>query len=319
MTEARSKLIDPTHAGTYHCINRCVRRSWLCGYDPYLKRSFEHRKDWVEERILAIGEIFACGIYGYAVMSNHLHIVVHMNPLLARGWSDIEVATRWVKLYPSGKLDTDQLKIHRISEDPERIAVYRARLGNLSWLMKSISEPIARRANAEDDTDGRFWQGRFKCQVLRNEQALLAAMTYVDLNPVRAGMASGISTSQHTSVEARYRQVWKDPNQAKQALLPLIGAKSFNFPNITVGDYLELVDFTGRQIAPGKRGRIEPSEPAALTKLGLSRDHWTTKVKGIGSGYWRVVGALEDLRELAKELGLRTLYGTGIARVLAKI
>jgi hypothetical protein len=120
-------------------------------------------------------------------------------------------------------------------------------------------------------------------------------------------------------VRTRYQQVRKDPNQANEPLLPLIGTKSFNFPNITVGDYLELVDFTGRQIAPEKPGKIAASEPAALTKLGLSKDHWTTKVKGIGSGYWRVVGALQDLQELAKELGLRTLYGIGIARVLAKI
>jgi hypothetical protein len=102
-------------------------------------------------------------------------------------------------------------------------------------------------------------------------------------------------------------------------LLPLIGTKSFNFPNITVGDFLELVDFTGRQIAPKKRGRIHETEPTALTKLGLSKDHWTTKVKGIGSGYWRVVGTLEDLRELAKEVGQRAFYGVGLAKILKMI
>jgi hypothetical protein len=95
--------------------------------------------------------------------------------------------------------------------------------------------------------------------------------------------------------------------------------KSFNFPNITVGDYLELVDFTGRQMAPNKRGRIKETEPTALTKLGLSKDHWTAKVKGFGSGYWKVIGTLEDLRELAKELGQRTLYGTGLAKVLTTV
>jgi hypothetical protein len=41
---------------------------------------------------------------------------------------------------------------------------------------------------------------------------------------------------------------------------------------------------------PGKRGKIEASEPKALTKLGLDKNHWTTRVKGIGSGYWRVMG-----------------------------
>lgn len=80
MTQARKTLVDPTHAATYHCVARCVRRSWLCGFDDSLSKSFEHRKPWVEQRILEMGEIFACGIYAYAVMSNHYHLVVHMSP-----------------------------------------------------------------------------------------------------------------------------------------------------------------------------------------------------------------------------------------------
>lgn len=79
MTQPRSQLVDPTQAGTFHCVNRCVRRSWLCGFDKYLGKSYEHRKSWVEARVLELGGIFACGIHAWAVMSNHLHIVVHMS------------------------------------------------------------------------------------------------------------------------------------------------------------------------------------------------------------------------------------------------
>jgi hypothetical protein len=145
MTQARSQLIDASHAGTYHCINRCVRRSWLCGFDRYTNKSFEHRKDWLEHRILEMGEIFACGIYGYAVMSNHLHIVVHMSPNTAREWTAAEVATRWVKLYPTGKEASDQEKIESIFSEPARVETYRSRLSSLSWLMKSTSEPALSR------------------------------------------------------------------------------------------------------------------------------------------------------------------------------
>jgi hypothetical protein len=84
-------------------------------------------------------------------------------------------------------------------------------------------------------------------------------------------------------------------------------------------NYIELVDFTGREWHAGKRGRIESTEPKALTKLGLDKDHWTTRVKGIGSGYWRVVGELEELVDKAKEMAQRTLFGTGLARILSKI
>jgi len=92
-------------------------------------------------------------------MSNHYHLVVHMSPSAANDWSAYELARRWVKLYPTGKSDTDQLKIETILQNDLLIKLYRQRLTNLSWLMKSISEPIARRANAEDKVNGRFWQG----------------------------------------------------------------------------------------------------------------------------------------------------------------
>jgi hypothetical protein len=319
MTQARSQLVSPNYAGTYHCINRCVRRSWLCGFDSYTKQSFEHRKPWVEARILQLGEIFACGIYAYAVMSNHLHLVVHMTPIAARDWSASEVATRWVKLYPAPSVELCEQKIAAIIENAEFVEIYRSRLANLSWLMKSLSEHIARKANAEDKIGGKFWEGRFKCQALLNEKAILAAMTYVDLNPVRAKIATGIGNSRYTSVKARNLQLRKDSELANQLLRPLIGTRSFNMPAITELDYIELVDFTGRQWHAGKKGRIAASEPRALTKLGLDKNHWTTRVKGIGSGYWRVVGEFDELIDKAKEMAQRTLFGTGFARIFGKI
>jgi hypothetical protein len=54
MTQARRQLVDSTQAGAFHCINRCVRRPWLCGLDSYTRKSFEHRKAWVEARILEL-------------------------------------------------------------------------------------------------------------------------------------------------------------------------------------------------------------------------------------------------------------------------
>ena len=319
MTQPRSQLVDPTQAGTFHCVNRCVRRSWLCGLDKYLGKSFEHRKSWVEARIFELGNIFACGVHAWAVMSNHLHIVVHMSPATANGWSPEEVATRWIRLYPSRNLQLSAQKMAAILENPALIAEYRSRLTNLSWLMKSLSEPIARKANAEDKVTGRFWEGRFGCQSLLSEKSILAAMAYVDLNPVRAKIASGISTSRYTSVKLRNQQLRKNPERANQPLMPLIGARSFNLPSISVADYIELVDFTGRELHPGKRGKIAATEPKALTKLGLDKNHWTTRVKGIGSGYWRVVGELEELIDKAKEISQRTLFGIGFARILNKI
>ena len=185
--------------------------------------------------------------------------------------------------------------------------------------MKCLSEPIARKANAEDKVTGRFWDGRFKSQLLLSEKSILAAMTYVDLNPVRADIAKGVSTSSYTSVKIRDEQIRKNSACAGQLLAPLAGIKSANVPAMTEAEYIDLVDYTGREWHPGKRGVIRADEPKALRKLGLDKDHWTMKVKGVGSSYWRVVGDLEQLIEKAKELKQRTLFGIGFARVLKKI
>ncbi len=104
--------------------------------------------------------------------------------------------------------------------------------------------------------------------------------------------------------------VLKQPDLAQQALLAMSGTSSFNAPLLSNVDYLELVDFTGRMIHPGKRGAIKESEPKALTKLGLDPNHWSA----IGHDYWRVVAEVEHLLDLAAQFKQRTLYGIGLAR-----
>jgi hypothetical protein len=83
MTYARSILAPSGSPGTYHCVSRCVRRAWLCGEDRESGRSYEHRRQRVEARIGELAEIFSVAIWGYAVMSNHLHVVVEVVPQAA--------------------------------------------------------------------------------------------------------------------------------------------------------------------------------------------------------------------------------------------
>ena len=88
------------------------------------------------------------------------------------------------------------------------IDTWRSRLYNIGWFMKLLNEGIARLANKEDDCTGHFWQSRFKSQALLDEQAVLSCMSYIDLNPVRASMASTPETSDYTSIKMRIEH-WK--------------------------------------------------------------------------------------------------------------
>jgi hypothetical protein len=97
---ARREIVDQDQVGVYHCVARCVRRAFLCGADPLSGKSFEHRKDWVQQRLEELAALFAVDICGFAVLSNHLHLVLRIRPDLAQDWSDEEVVLPWQRLFP---------------------------------------------------------------------------------------------------------------------------------------------------------------------------------------------------------------------------
>jgi hypothetical protein len=316
MTIARSHLISPGSAGCYHCIQRCVRRAFLCGEDSQSGRSFEHRKGWIEQRLRLLGECFAVAIHAYAVMSNHLHVVVQVIPDVVESWSDDEVITRWLRVFQVSNGDPDAILRMRekLLADPMELCERRARLGNLSWFMRCLAEPIARRANREDDCKGRFWEGRFKCQLLCDERSLLAAMAYVDLNPIRAGLANELESSAHTSVSERIAVVGSKPELRGAALRPIAGLSSVAL-SLSTADYLQILDWTGRKLSPGKPGQISGDAPAILSAIDVP-DRWTLRVRAYGRGWARVAGSMHDLIDMANHIGQRWLSGIRLARRL---
>lgn len=309
MTRPRRQLLPENTQLHAHCVHRCVRRAFLCGEDAYTGNNFDHRKAWIEQRIALLAKTFAVSIHAWAVMSNHVHLVVTIHPATAQQWDDAEVAQRWCALYPPADATeaAQANKLQRLLANPQRIAALRQYLGSLSWLMKSLAEPIARRANAEDGCTGRFWEGRFKAQRLCDDKALLAAMAYVDLNPVRAGIADSLGHSKHTSIQQRLASASK-----QSALQPALGL-AMPCPALTTDGYLKLVQWTGEQLRPDKRGALTKT-PKLLGERSPRR--WLLRVNGIESRYWRAVGDADDLLELAKLAGQRWLKGIGIARAL---
>jgi REP element-mobilizing transposase RayT len=285
MTQPRSALISLEATPYYHCISRCVRRAWLCGQDKETGRSFDHRKPWLVERFRFLGDIFAINIAAYAVMSNHYHLVLHIDAERVRLWSTDEVVARWLRLYRGPELAQRFGRGETLSDEElqrlEQLAkVWRDRLSSISWFMSCLNYTIARRANKEDGCSGRFWQGRFESQALLDETALLSCMTYVDLNPVRAGIASNLQDSDFTSIQDRIHEIQDKAEQhLKPQLMPFgeaAKAQPTPFTSLphTLQDYLELVDWTGRSIRDDKKGFIKLAQPKLLSTLKLSERQW---------------------------------------------
>src|ERR1700678_3424172 len=122
---ARHVIVADDEVGVYHCIARCVRRAFLCGTDPITGHDYEHRKDWIRERLEQLASIFAIDICGFAVMSNHLHLIVRTRPDVVQGWSDEEIARRWSRLAPARDIATgepvepSESDLNMILSDPE--------------------------------------------------------------------------------------------------------------------------------------------------------------------------------------------------------
>ena len=99
MTRARCSIIDLDSTPYYHCISRCVRRAFLCGEDHLTGNNFEHRRDWVVERIAYLGHTFGIEIASYAIMSNHYHLVLRVDTEKVKNWNEPEVIRRWKRIY----------------------------------------------------------------------------------------------------------------------------------------------------------------------------------------------------------------------------
>ncbi len=321
MTQSRDSLISLCDTPYYHCISRCVRRAFLCGEDEYTGKSFEHRRPWMINRVKYLTEVFPIEVCAYSIMSNHVHLVLFVNEAELAACSNIEICERWSKIYSVPPLVQSWQK-EELSSDTQRLEAlniiekWRVRLSSISWFMRCLNEFIAVKANKEDKCKGRFWEGRFKSQALLDEKALLTCMAYVDLNPIRAKMASTVENSEYTSIFERiHNKSHYDDKQEKKgckSLVKFVGAEHQLQPkgiNFTLIDYLELVDWSGRMIREGKRGVIPTQSPALLSTLGIDHETWLTLASDFGKTYHGAVGSLEELALFAEHTGKQWISG----------
>ncbi|MGR5287470.1 transposase [Vibrio maritimus] len=316
MTQARSTQISLQDTAYYHCISRCVRRAFLCGEDAYSGQSFEHRRVWIVERMRLLSQVFAIDVCAYAIMSNHYHLVLHVDTATAGSWSDEEVVQRWTTLYKAPLLVTRWLNGGLKSKAETRktleiIEQWRERLTDISWFMRNLNEYVAREANKEEGCKGRFWEGRFKSQALLDEKALLSCMAYVDLNPVRADMAQSLEESEFTSIYERIHSVACQHDKGKGEIdaLPTKGLAGFLGHEreaqpcfgiaFSLLDYLTLVEELGRVIRPNKRGYVRFSNNTLLERLEMNAEEWLKLSESFGGKFRCAVGSAQELERYA--------------------
>ena len=314
MPRARKHLVCPSDTPYYHVTSRCVRRAFLCGVDRYSGKSYEHRRGWIEDRVRVLASLFSIQLCAYAVMSNHYHLVIKLCPGESLGWSDDEVLERWTSLFQGPLLVRryragEPLSAPELDTLADLASVYRSRLASLSWFMKCLNEPIARQANAEDRCTGHFWEARFHSQPLRSERALLTAMAYVDLNPIRARVARTLAQSRHASIRARIEgdsrlaleqatARFLERNELRRfrtpirPLMPFAAAAKptdIRHPDdvlpIQADEYVSLVEATGRIVHAGNRIDIDASLAPILERWGMTPEQWTKASSGFRDCY----------------------------------
>ena len=375
----RAEQFDPNQVCIVHLTQRCVRKSYLAGFDQATGKDYSHRREWIRSRMERLASVFAIDVLSYAILSNHLHIVARTRPDISREWSDQEVALRWLRIFPGQRIDEHLADpttnaVDTLANNPERIKTIRLRLSDPSWFMKALCEPIARLANFQDKVSGHFWEGRFKAQAITDEAGLLACSMYVDLNPIRAAMASTPEESIHTSAYDRIkalagntipsaavdlvsieteeagkilrsttpdelrkkrsaarknrgpsilRDAWLSPltlnERNKPGAQPSqsgVRASDKGFLSMKLGDYLSLLDWTGRQrVGSLDRPTIPKDLAPILARIGIDGQMWCDRVWNFKKYFGRgsAAGSPDSLKKSAAQRNRKFAPGQNAA------
>ncbi|MBL4940722.1 MAG: transposase [Colwellia sp.] len=315
MTRPRKEQVCLEETPYYHCICRCVRRAFLCGEDNVTGQNFDHRKQWLVDKIHFLSSVFAINICAYAVMSNHYHLVLKVNKAEAENWSDIDVALRWKQLFNGHVMVDRWLTKPGITQAEKQqalkvVQIWRSRLFDLGWYMRCLNEGIAVQANKEDNCKGRFWEGRFKSQALLDETALLACMVYVDLNPIRAAICETPEQSNFTSIQQRLMTVAQTVNNKltqdkaqPDNLLPFTGYQPHTKQQVGLPfklmDYFALVEWTGHCIREDKRDAIPDHIQPLFQRFNVNSDDWLAIITDFNRHYINAAGNMDNMSKWA--------------------
>lgn len=344
--QSRRKTMDPRKPGIFHITSNCVRGAFLCGKDIRSGKDYSHRREFIKSQIQYLAQHFAIAVGWEGIMSNHLHLVLANLPNKVDTCSDAEVLRRVCKIFrykfrQLGVQDcepTDE-QIEEFSGDAEFMREMRLRLSDPSWFMRQLLQKLAVLSNREDDCRGHFVDRRFKHRVITDERGILICGIYVDLNEIAAMEVDRPELSMNTSAGMRIAgKLLRDQGRHAEAqrhdghLLPIHrqgdgqGYPAAGTPgagrvqdegllDIKLDQYLEMLDAYGRELRPGKRGKIPLDLPPILERLNLSRESLLHMVENYDKLYPNAVGSGESLARLSDDHG--GLWSGQAAAVLA--
>ncbi|MEI7700715.1 MAG: hypothetical protein WCK86_13030 [Planctomycetia bacterium] len=356
----RRHLFSPDETAIVHVMNRTTRRCYLFGNDPLSGKNYDHRKGWFEKRLQLLASLFGIDLLCYTIMSNHFHLILRSRPDVVKTWDDTEVAHRWLTLCPVQKdndgnpLPPTEFALNTIRNDEMTVGQIRRRLSDISWWMRLLCQPIAQRANLEDEATGKFFEARFKATRLLDETALLACAAYVDLNPIRAALAETLEGSAFTSIKKRVDDlkaternlekqsvaVSRDSNEATSEFQdaasflapidlhersrqtgPCVHQDSHRcsdkgFLPMTAAAYAELLDWTARKVRGDKQGATPADLPPLFERLQIDDGTWVRLVGDFGRLFYLMAGKPERIDSHRSPDGNRRFRTSPAARDL---
>ncbi|WP_102524581.1 Mobile element protein [Vibrio tapetis] len=243
-------------------------------------------------------------------MDNHYHTVVYIDKEQALKLSDEEVIRRWNILHHlpvlmKKRLEGVELTKAELASARRTVEIWRKRLFGLDWFMKEVNLYMSKRANKEDQCTGHFWESRFKSQALLDEKGLLSAMVYDELNPVRSKSSSTPEQSPHISLKERIKEL-KNNGQRLPCMHPFMdSAKHLDAAHVPYNllDYIELVDWTGRQLRADKRGYIDDHLPPILSRISFTKQDWLRIITQLERPRAVMIGTTQMIKLIARNKG----------------
>ena len=348
MRRKRTEIANAEVINTLHITQRCVRQEYFLDDNQRVKGRYKQRRVAIFQRLVHLASAFAIDVLRVSFMSNHIHLNLRNRPDIVSTWSDYEVVRRWLKICPGycqAHVDYHEYQptppteedIVRELNDKKRVKELRRRLSDISTFMWSFNNYSSKLFNLMDGVGGCFWESRYKVQALLDSEALLICGLYIDLNPIRAGIANTPEDSKFTSAYwqietlkflAEYPNA--DPAKRPDAFLAPIQvtsdeasrtssstgcrASDFGFLDMSSAEYLILLDLVGRIAREDKVGIIPPELPPIFERLKIEFEAVVELVKGYENLFRTFVGTSESIKVKTRELGAKRLHCPAISR-----